>query len=140
VAGNPLLNYCNESGNECAANNLRFWNAATHLMTDQRFYQPIARKRQSQVMINLFLSETAEYQISLEAECKKELMEALLQDLGMTKLMEASVKITGVRREALLFCWYFVMIPKRNIFFKASLSCFYLLVAGDSMGKFPAQR
>jgi len=88
-------------------------------------------------MINLFLSETAEYQISLEAECKKELMEALLQDLGMTKLMEASVKITGVRREALLFCWYFV---KRNIFFKASLSCFYLLVAGDSMGKFSAQR
>ena len=76
---------------------MRFWNAANHVMTDQRFHQPIARKKQFQVMINLFLSGTAEYHISLDSESKKELVEALQQDVGMTKLMEASVKITAVR-------------------------------------------
>lgn len=103
VAGSPLLEYFKKSGNQVAANDLRFWNTATHMLTDNRFYGPLERKRQCQVLITLYLSNEAEYKISLDAETKYELRDVLMKDIGVTKLMEACVTITGVCCFVLLF-------------------------------------
>ena len=96
VAGNPLLEYFKMSGNQVAANDLRFWNAATRMLTDDRFYGPLERKRLCRVLVSLYLDDEAEFAVSLTGAVKRELSDVLMRDIGVTKLMEACVAITKV--------------------------------------------
>ena len=66
------------------------------MLTDNRFYGPLERKRQCQVIIHLYLSDSAEYAVSLDSGTKRELCDLLLKDIGVTKLMEACVTTTEV--------------------------------------------
>ena len=66
------------------------------MLTDNRFYGPLERKRHCQVIIHLYLSDSAEYAVSLDSGMKKELCDLLMKDMGVTKLMEACVATTEV--------------------------------------------
>ncbi|XP_066927988.1 uncharacterized protein [Clytia hemisphaerica] len=114
IAGNPLLQYFKKNGLVEAANGLRFWSASTHMLTDTRFYEPLERKRQCQIIINLYLKPSAEYEVCLDAKMRQELTNALLDDHGITKLMEASVVIT----ESLMPAWENFLRNDEEMFLK----------------------
>ena len=48
------------------------------------------------MIIHLYLSDSAEYAVSLDSGTKRELCDLLLKDIGVTKLMEACVTTTEV--------------------------------------------
>ncbi|XP_057302153.1 regulator of G-protein signaling protein-like [Hydractinia symbiolongicarpus] len=88
IAGQPLISYFLKTGNEIAEHNLRFWTASNQVLTDIHNNDTVTRRKQYQVLINLYLSSAANTKVSLTCTAKQELCTLLLKDIGVTRLME----------------------------------------------------
>ena len=96
MAGSPLAEYILEQENYAANSNLKFLNFSNFLLSGLRPSDTALRKKQTQAIVNLFLSENSPRMISLPEEDISALREFLHCDVGITRLMEACKKIAEV--------------------------------------------
>lgn len=103
IAGQPLISYFLKTGNEIAEHNLRFWTASNQVLTDIHNNDTVTRRKQYQVLINLYLSSAANTKVSLTCSAKQELCTLLLKDIGVTRLIETCKAIAEVAMSLLVF-------------------------------------